>query len=70
MASLPYPLNRMNNHDRVDMAGMPYPPTDCHSYITINMTTYLVGGYKKIKRRKWSYLHVLRFSCVIRYFLN
>ena len=33
MASLPYPLNRLNNHGRVSMAGMPYPPTDCRSYI-------------------------------------
>ena len=41
MASLPYPLNRLYNHGRVGMAGMPYPPTDCHSYIKINMTTYL-----------------------------
>ena len=23
------------------MASLPYPPTDCHSYIKINMTTYL-----------------------------
>ena len=41
MASLPYPLNRLNNHGRVGMAGMPYPPTDCHSYIKIKMSTYL-----------------------------
>ena len=24
------------------MAGMPYPPTDCRSYIKINMNTYLI----------------------------
>ena len=41
MASLPYPLNRLNNHGRVGMAGMPYPPTDCRSYIKIKMSTYL-----------------------------
>ena len=41
MASLPYPINRLNNHDRVDMARMPYPPTDCRSYIKINMNAYL-----------------------------
>ena len=41
MASLPYPLNWLYNHGRVGMAGMPYPPTDCHSYIKINMNTYL-----------------------------
>ncbi len=40
MASLPYPLNWLYNHSRVGMAGMPYPPTDCRSYIKIN--TYLV----------------------------
>ena len=39
MASLPYPLNRLYNHGRVGMAGMPYPPTDCHLYIKINKTT-------------------------------
>ena len=27
MASLPYPLYLLGNHGRVDMAGMPYPPT-------------------------------------------
>ena len=42
MASLPYPLNWLYNHDRVGMAGMPYPPTDCRSYIKINMNTYLI----------------------------
>ena len=41
MASLPYPLNRQYYHVRVGMAGMPYPPTDCRSYIKINMNTYL-----------------------------
>ena len=41
MASLPYPLNRQDNHSRVGMAGMPYPPTDCHSYIKLNINTYL-----------------------------
>ena len=41
MASLPYPLNWLYNHGRVGMAGMPYPPTDCRSYIKINMNTYL-----------------------------
>ena len=33
MASLPYPLNQQYYHVRVGMAGMPYPPTDCRSYI-------------------------------------
>ena len=41
MASLPYPLNQQDNPGRVGMAGMPYPPTDCHSYIKINMNIYL-----------------------------
>ena len=41
MASLPYPLNRQYYHVRVGMAGMPCPPTDCRSYIKINMSTYL-----------------------------
>ena len=43
MASLPYPLNWLYNYGRVGMAGMPYPPTDCRSYIKIkiNMNTYL-----------------------------
>ena len=41
MASLPYPLNRQYYHVRVGMAGMPYPPTDCHSYIKLNINTYL-----------------------------
>ena len=37
MASLPCPLkNRLDNHGRVSMARMPYPPTDCHSHIYIN----------------------------------
>ena len=40
--SLPYPLNWLYNHGRVGMAGMPYPPTDCRSYIKINMNTYLI----------------------------
>ena len=40
MASLPYPLNWLYNHGRVGMAWMPYPPTDCRSYIKINMNTY------------------------------
>ena len=40
MASLPYPLNWLYNHGKVGMAGMPYPPTDCRSYIKINMNTY------------------------------
>ena len=26
MASLPYPLNLLNNYGREGMAGMPYPP--------------------------------------------
>ena len=43
MASLPYPLNWLYNHGRVGMAGMPYPPTDCRSYIKINMNTYLTS---------------------------
>lgn len=47
MASLPYPLNQQDNSGRVGMAGMPYPPTDCHSYIKINMTTYLCSGKSK-----------------------
>ena len=42
MASLPYLLNWLYNHGRVGMAGMPYPPTDCRSYIKINMNTYLI----------------------------
>ena len=42
MASLPYPLNWLYNHGRVGMAEMPYPPTDCRSYIKINMNTYLI----------------------------
>ena len=42
MASLPYPLNWLYNHGRVGMTGMPYPPTDCRSYIKINMNTYLI----------------------------
>ncbi len=41
MASLPYPLNCLYNHGRVGMAGMPYPPTDCRSYIKINVNIYL-----------------------------
>ena len=36
MASLPYPLNRLNNYGRVGMARMPYPPTDCSSYFYFN----------------------------------
>ena len=62
MASLPYPLNQQDNPGRVGMAGMPYPPTDCHSYIKINMTTYLYnrsGGvdtvYISIKKVSHSY---------------
>ena len=43
MASLPYPLNWLYNHGRVGMAGMPYPPTDCRSYMKINMNTYLTS---------------------------
>ena len=43
MASLPYPLNRQNNHSRVGMAGMPYPPTDCHSYIKIKYDHILMS---------------------------
>ena len=46
MASLPYPLNRLNNHGRVGMAGMPYPPTDCRSYIKIIMNTYLIVSFR------------------------
>ena len=48
MASLPYPLNRQYYHVRVGMAGMPYPPTDCRSYIKINMNmnTYLLYDLK------------------------
>ena len=42
MASLPYPINRLDNHGRVGMAGMPYPPTYCRSYIRININTYLI----------------------------
>ena len=42
MASLPYPLNWLYNHGKAGMAGMPYPPTDCRSYIKINMNTYLI----------------------------
>ena len=42
MASLPYPLNWLYNHGNAGMAGMPYPPTDCRSYIKINMNTYLI----------------------------
>ena len=41
MASLPYPLNRLYNHGRVGMAGMPYPPTDCHSYIKMSYNKFL-----------------------------
>ena len=41
MASLPYPLNWLYNHGIVGMAGMPYPPTDCRSYMKINMNTYI-----------------------------
>ena len=52
MASLPYPLNRLYNHGRVGMAGMPYPPTDCHSYIKINMTTYLLNNPLKSPQKK------------------
>ena len=33
MASLPYPLNRLNNYVRVGMARMPYPPTDTPSSV-------------------------------------
>ena len=40
MASLPYPLYRWDNHRRVGMAGMPYPPTDCCSFIIKNMNIY------------------------------
>ena len=43
MASLPYPLNWLYNHGRVGMASLPYPPTDCRSYIKINMNTYLTS---------------------------
>ena len=35
------PLNRQDPYGRVGMAGMPYPPTDCHSYIKLNINTYL-----------------------------
>ena len=42
MASLPYPLSWLYNHGRVGMAGMPYPPIDCRSYIKINVNTYLI----------------------------
>ena len=42
------PLNRLYNHGRVGMAGMPYPPTDCRSYIKINMT-YLTENELKFK---------------------
>ena len=45
MASLPYPLNRLDNHGIVGMARMPYPPTDCRSYIMINLNTYLSINY-------------------------
>ena len=50
MASLPYPLNWLYNHGRVGMAGMPYPPTDCRSYIKINMNTYLLAIYSVLHR--------------------
>ena len=45
MVSLPYPLNRLDNHGIVGMARMPYPPTDCRSYIKINLNTYLSINY-------------------------
>ena len=57
MASLPYPLNWLYNHGRVGMAGMPYPPTDCRSYIKINMNTYL--SYEYYRRDVSSRLTVL-----------
>ena len=41
MASLPYPLNRQDTHGRVGTARTPYPPTDCRSYIKLNMNSYL-----------------------------
>ena len=43
MASLPYPLNRLDNHGWVSMASLPYSPTDCHSYLKINMNIYLLN---------------------------
>ena len=43
MASLPYPLNRQNNHGRVGMAGMPYPSTDCCSYIKMSYSYNEMG---------------------------
>ena len=46
------PLNWLYNHGRAGMAGMPYPPTDCRSYIKINMNTYLRS--KDLKDRKKS----------------
>ena len=56
MASLSYPLYRQNfisewiwhpchTYFRVDMARMPYPPTDCRSYIKIILNIYLKNIY-------------------------
>ena len=42
MASLPYLLCHNCLGYLVGMAGMPYPPTYCRSYIRININTYLI----------------------------
>ena len=52
MASLPYPLNCLYNHGRVGMAGMPYPPTDCRSYIKINVNIYLLNSCFAFRNRR------------------
>ena len=65
MASLPYPLNRQNNHSRVGMAGMPYPPTDCRSYIKINMNTYLTSGLSGKVLGMFFLFHSILYLCIM-----
>ncbi len=62
MASLPYPLNCLYNHGRVGMAGMPYPPTDCRSYIKINMNTYQNLFMRFNQNHSYSLLCVLCYT--------
>ena len=66
MASLPYPLNWLYNHGRVGMAGMPYPPTECRSYIKINMNTYL-PCYIVLKFARFLFVqkYPFRDSCIV-----
>ena len=50
MASLPYPLNWLDNHGRVGMSRMPYPPIDCQAEF--------VGMDMDVKYNKMARCHI------------